>query len=71
MDLTGPEGNVFMLIGTAMNLARQFDYDDEMIKEEMMFTSYGLINSISGPLSWVAWNGARHAVDRAIRRSIL
>jgi len=40
MDLTGPEGNVYVLIGTAMNLARQFDYDDEMIKEEMMSSDY-------------------------------
>jgi len=40
MDLTGPEGNVFMLIGTAMNLARQFGIDDEMIKEQMMSGDY-------------------------------
>ena len=40
MDLTGPEGNVFVLIGTAMNLARQFGIDDEMIKEQMMSGDY-------------------------------
>jgi hypothetical protein len=40
MDLTGPDGNAYVLIGTAMNLARQFDYDDEMIKEEMMSGNY-------------------------------
>jgi|TARA_R100000479_G_C6215558_1_gene139752 hypothetical protein len=40
MDLTGPEGNVYVLIGTAMNLARQFGYDDEMIKEQMMSGDY-------------------------------
>ena len=36
LDLTGPQGNAYVLIGTAMNLARQFGYDDEMIKEQMM-----------------------------------
>ena len=40
MDLTGPEGNVYVLIGTAMNLARQFGYDDEMIKEQIMSGDY-------------------------------
>ena len=40
MDLTGPEGNVFVLIGTAMNLERQFGIDDEMIKEQMMSGDY-------------------------------
>jgi hypothetical protein len=29
-----------VLIGTAMNLARQFGYDDEMIKEQMMSGDY-------------------------------
>jgi hypothetical protein len=40
MDLTGPQGNAYVLIGTAMNLARQFGYDDEMIKEQMMSGDY-------------------------------
>tara|TARA_R110002051_G_C8672727_1_gene490683 strand:- start:545 stop:760 length:216 start_codon:yes stop_codon:yes gene_type:complete len=40
MDLTGPDGNAFVLIGTAMNLARQFGYDDTMIKEEMTSGNY-------------------------------
>jgi hypothetical protein len=40
MDLTGPEGNAFVLIGTAMKLARQFGYDDEMIKEQMTSGNY-------------------------------
>ena len=40
LDLTGPQGNAYVLIGTAMNLARQFGYDDEMIKEQMMSGDY-------------------------------
>ena len=40
MDLTGPQGNAYVLIGTAMNLARQFGYDEEMIKEQMMSGDY-------------------------------
>mgnify|MGYP003130701635 FL=1 len=40
MDLTGPQGNAYVLIGTAMNLARQFGYDEEMIKEQMMSDDY-------------------------------
>ena len=40
MDLTGPQGNAYVLIGTAMNLARQFGYDDEIIKEQMMSGDY-------------------------------
>ena len=40
MDLTGPDGNAYVLIGTAMNLARQFGYDDELIKEQMMSGDY-------------------------------
>ena len=40
LDLTGPQGNAYVLIGTAMNLARQFGYDEEMIKEQMMSDDY-------------------------------
>ena len=40
MDLTGPQGNAYVLIGTAMNLARQFGYDDEVIKEQMTSGNY-------------------------------
>ena len=40
LDLTGPQGNAYVLIGTAMNLARQFGYDDEIIKEQMMSSDY-------------------------------
>ena len=40
LDLTGPQGNAYVLIGTAMNLARQFGYDDEIIKEQMMSGDY-------------------------------
>ena len=40
LDLTGPQGNAYVLIGTAMNLARQFGYDDELIKEQMMSGDY-------------------------------
>ncbi len=40
LDLTGPQGNAYVLIGTAMNLARQFGYDDEVIKEQMTSGNY-------------------------------
>jgi len=40
IDLTGPDGNAFMLIGTAKNLARQLGLDGDMIAEEMMLGDY-------------------------------
>ena len=40
IDLTGPEGNVFFLIGTAKRLASQLSLDWEQIKTEMMSSDY-------------------------------
>ena len=40
IDLTGPDGNAFVLIGKAMNFARQLGLDQKSIKEEMMSGDY-------------------------------
>ena len=40
IDLTGPDGNAFYLLGTAMSLARQFDIDGESIVNEMISADY-------------------------------
>jgi len=36
IDITGPDGNAFMLIGQARQLAKQLDMDGNAIIEEMM-----------------------------------
>lgn len=40
IDLTGPQGNVFFLIGTAKNLAKQLGLDASAIQKEMMSGDY-------------------------------
>jgi hypothetical protein len=40
IDLTGPQGNVFFLIGTARNLAKQLGLDSSSIQKEMMSGDY-------------------------------
>ena len=40
IDLTGPDGNAFMLIGKASNLARQLGLDSKAIQSEMMKGDY-------------------------------
>jgi hypothetical protein len=40
IDLTGPEGNAFYLLGTASNLAKQLDMDNQAIQSEMMSGDY-------------------------------
>ena len=40
IDLTGPEGNAFVLIGTASKLARQLGLDSKAIQAEMMKGDY-------------------------------
>ena len=40
IDLTGPQGNVFFLIGTARNLAKQLGLDSATIQKEMMSGDY-------------------------------
>jgi hypothetical protein len=45
IDLTGPDGNAFMLIGKASNLARQLGLDSKAIQAEMMKGDYeNLVN---------------------------
>lgn len=40
IDLTGPDGNAFVLIGIAGNLAKQLDLDKKKIQSEMMAGDY-------------------------------
>lgn len=40
IDLTGPDGNAFNLIGTASRLAEQLDLDKKKIRSEMMSGDY-------------------------------
>ena len=40
IDLTGPQGNAFFLLGTAKNLAKQLDLDGNEIMKEMMSGDY-------------------------------
>ena len=40
IDLTGPQGNVFFLIGTAKNLAKQLGMNASEIQKEMMSGDY-------------------------------
>lgn len=40
IDLTGPDGNVFFLIGTAKTLAKQLGLDFDQIQKEMMSSDY-------------------------------
>jgi len=40
IDLTGPQGNAFFLLGTAKNLAKQLGLDGDDICEEMRASDY-------------------------------
>ena len=40
IDLTGPSGNAFVLLGHATRLAKQLDKDPKTITEEMMKGDY-------------------------------
>ena len=40
IDLTGPDGNAFMLIGKAGSLAKQLGLDKDTIQKEMMNGNY-------------------------------
>lgn len=40
IDLTGPQGNVFVLIATAKRLARQVSVDSDKVVKRMMRGSY-------------------------------
>lgn len=40
IDLTGPEGNAFYLLGTAIDLSRQLGLNSEKVCEEMKESDY-------------------------------
>jgi len=40
IDLTGPEGNAYVLLGYARNFAKQLDLDIEEIQKEMTSGDY-------------------------------
>ena len=40
IDITGPDGNAFSLIGYAKNFAKQLDMDGSAITKEMMAGDY-------------------------------
>ena len=40
IDLTGPEGNAFFLLGTASSLSKQLGLDSKKIQNEMMKGDY-------------------------------
>ena len=45
IDLTGPDGNAFVLISKASNLAKQLGLDKDAIQKEMMSGDYeNLVN---------------------------
>lgn len=46
IDLQGPEGNAFCLMGKARNLAKQLDKDGDKIVEEMMAGDYEHLLSV-------------------------
>ncbi len=46
IDLTGPDGNAFVLMATAVSLARQFGKDGKAIREEMMTGDYEHLLSV-------------------------
>ena len=40
IDLTGPQGNVYFLMGTAMKLCKELDLDKESVLNEMQSGDY-------------------------------
>lgn len=40
IDLTGPNGNAFALLGYAKNLAKQLDLNYDIIRTEMISSDY-------------------------------
>jgi hypothetical protein len=46
IDLTGPDGNAFVLIGKASNLAKQLGLDKDAIQKEMMSGDYEYLVSV-------------------------
>ena len=46
IDLTGPDGNAFVLISKASNLAKQLGLDKDAIQKEMMSGDYEHLVSV-------------------------
>lgn len=46
IDLTGPDGNAYALMGYATRFARQLDLDATQIREEMMAGDYEHLVSV-------------------------
>ena len=46
IDLTGPDGNAFVLMSMAVNFARQLGKDGKAIREEMMAGDYEHLLSV-------------------------
>jgi len=46
IDLTGPQGNSFYLLGTARNLAKQLGIPHQPIEDEMMSGDYDNLISV-------------------------
>ena len=46
IDLTGPDGNAFTLMGMAVNFARKLGKDGKAIREEMMAGDYEHLLSV-------------------------
>ena len=40
IDLTGPDGNAFVLLGIAKGLCKQLDLDTEVVLSELMLGDY-------------------------------
>ena len=40
IDLTGPQGNVYFLMGTAMKLCKELDLDKDKVLSEMQSSDY-------------------------------
>jgi len=40
IDLTGPDGNAFVLLGIASDYAKQLGFDVKLIRKEMMSSDY-------------------------------
>tara|TARA_B110000285_G_scaffold21162_1_gene20503 strand:+ start:731 stop:946 length:216 start_codon:yes stop_codon:yes gene_type:complete len=46
IDLTGPQGNAFYLLGTANNLCKQLGYDSKPVIDDMMAGDYDNLLSV-------------------------
>ena len=53
IDLRGPEGNAFVLLGCAKTYAKQLNLDYKKIQEEVFFVPGGASERI---VEWLEWN---------------